>query len=317
MYLYTEQRNFEDIIKYSYQAFGVTVASQIPLPELKPYYGPRSPDVNVNIGKVFMGRGETGESKGYYQGEKELLLFRIKDVGSYRIKNGREIVIEPAENAEIREVRLYLLGFAFGALLWQRGILPVHGSAVKTKESCFIITGGKKAGKSTLAAAFVEDGYEILTDDIAPVYFDREGNPWVYPSYPQQKLWKESLELLGKTAVSFSRITERTKKYAVKLRDGFCQGPQRVTAIYEIKKADCQRVTLSQLYGLDKLDLIMNNVYRYEFAEVMGCKEQLFRQAHALAQKVNVSRMTRPGNLLTINEEKMHLVRDLTNKGEL
>ena len=211
MYLYTEQRNFEDIIKYSYQAFGVTVASQIPLPELKPYYGPRSPDVNVNIGKVFMGRGETGESKGYYQGEKELLLFRIKDVGSYRIKNGREIVIEPAENAEIREVRLYLLGFAFGALLWQRGILPVHGSAVKTKESCFIITGGKKAGKSTLAAAFVEDGYEILTDDIARSILTGRVIHGFIPPIPNRSFGKKAWNYWGKQLFLFPGLPNALK----------------------------------------------------------------------------------------------------------
>lgn len=308
---------------HNYQAFGVKIVSSILLPELKPDPDPdidpglRTADVMITMGKVPMNRGGAGENKGYYQGEKDQLIFRIKNVGSYQIRKGREIMIEPADNAKIKELRLFLLGSAFGALLWQRGGFPIHGSAVKVKESCFIITGPQKAGKSTLAAAFAQDGYQILTDDIAPVYFDREGDPWAYPSYPQQKLWQDSLELLGKKPASFSRVFGRINKYALPLKDGFCQRPQRVTAIYEIRKADCKKVSLAALEGLDKLELIMNNVYRYGFAEVMGYKENLFRQAAALAQKAAVLRVLRPQNLLSIKEEKMYLRQDLAKRGIL
>ncbi|MGI6686527.1 MAG: hypothetical protein ACOX47_13845 [Bacillota bacterium] len=308
------ENTYPDTASYCYQAFGVKIASEIPVPELKTCPIGAS-EVLITLGKVPKDSGEAWKNKGYYQGKKDQLILRIRNVGSYLIKKGREIIIEPAATAEMKEVRLFLLGSAFGALLWQRGILPIHGSAVKVKEKCFIITGLQKAGKSTLAAIFRQDGSEILTDDIAPIYFNGEGDPWVYPSYPQQKLWQDSLESLGEKADHFSQISGQIDKYAVPLERDFCQMPQRLTAIYEMRKANCEKVSLFALSGVDKLELILNNVYRYGFADVMGYAENIFHQAVALAEKVAVSRVMRPAHLLTVKEIKTLIEQDLVNRG--
>lgn len=300
---------------YFYQAFNMTIASQISLPELQPCPGLKIPDVQITIGQVTKDIGGTYGNNRYYQGEKDRLILHIKHVGNYDIKNGKEIVIEPVENGAIKELRLFLLGSAFGALLWQRGIIPMHGSAVQVREKCFIITGFQGAGKSTLAAAFAQNGYKILTDDIAAVVFDREGDPWVYPSYPQQKLGKDSLKSLRKHTAAFPQITGRIDKYAVSLEEDFCSFPKKLTAIYEVRKGNYETLDIFPLFGVEKLELIINNVCRYGFAEVMGLEERIFRQATALAQKVSVSRMIRPEHLLTVEGEKILVAQDFRNRG--
>ena len=46
-------------------------------------------------------------------------------VGRYRIEAGNRITVESEPGVPERNVRLFLLGSAFGVLLHQRGLLPV------------------------------------------------------------------------------------------------------------------------------------------------------------------------------------------------
>ena len=44
-----------------------------------------------------------------------------------------------------------------------------------------------------LASAFLNRGYQLLSDDVIAVSLSQEESiPFVTPSYPQQKLWQES-----------------------------------------------------------------------------------------------------------------------------
>ncbi|ATW28171.1 hypothetical protein [Candidatus Formimonas warabiya] len=297
---------------YQYCAFGMKIASQIPIPELQPCSG--MPDINIAIGKVPKEIEGAIDSNAYYQAGKNQLLFHITNVGSYYIKNGNQIMIEPAPNAEKKAIRLFLLGSAMGAILFQRGFFPIHGSAVVVNEYCFIVTGNQGAGKSTLTAALRKKGYAILTDDIAAVAFDAEGIPWVYPSYPQQKLWKDSLESMGHEVSSLSNIYGRIDKYAVTIQDKFCETPKKLVGIYEVRKEICQNVNMNKLSGMDKLATIMNNIYRLSFVSGLNLKEETFRYSAALAKQVSVSRITRLDSVFCV-EDQINLIESDLQKG--
>ena len=64
------------------------------------------------------------------------------------------------------DVRLFLLGSVWGALALQRGLLPLHASAVGRGRTVHAFTGPPGAGKSTLAAALAARGYPLFTDDM-------------------------------------------------------------------------------------------------------------------------------------------------------
>jgi serine kinase of HPr protein (carbohydrate metabolism regulator) len=90
-----------------------------------------------------------------------------------------------------------------GALLLQRRVLPLHGSAVAVNGKAIAFVGESGAGKSTLASAFLGRDYPLLSDDVIPVRFSIDGDPHVAPAYPQQKLWQESLNGLGMDSAHF------------------------------------------------------------------------------------------------------------------
>jgi len=297
--------------KYHYCAFGLKIASDISMPELQLCPGIFGADVNIAMGKVPKNIKDAIESRANFQAGKNQLLFQIKNVGSYYIEKGNQIIIEPDPNGELKAIRLFLLGSAMGAVLFQRGIFPIHGSAVSFNEFCIIITGNQGAGKSTLAAAFKEKGYEILTDDVAAVSFDSEGMPWVYPSYPQQKLWRDSLESMGNEVSSLSNIYGRIDKYAVTIQDNFCRTPIRLAGIYELWKEHCQNVELNKLSGMAKLSVIINNIYRFGFVHGLDLKEETFRYATSLGKQISVSRIIRPDGMFSAKDQLSVIENDL------
>lgn len=56
----------------------------------------------------------------------------VPEVARYEVRDGKSITILPIANADEDAVRLYFLGSLLGALLHQRGVLPLHGAAAST-----------------------------------------------------------------------------------------------------------------------------------------------------------------------------------------
>ena len=86
----------------------------------------------------------------------------------------------------------YLLGNLVGMALRMRGECVLHGNAARIGDRSLVWLGDKGAGKSTLSAAFLDAGYELITDDQVVLYPDGAG--W-RPGYgvPRIRLWPDSL----------------------------------------------------------------------------------------------------------------------------
>ena len=82
---------------------------------------------------------------------------------------------------------------SMGALLHQRGLLAIHGSAVRNDKNTCIITGKSGVGKSSLAAGLLELGYTLVADDISVIGNLENGGFFVHPGIPSLKLWKDVL----------------------------------------------------------------------------------------------------------------------------
>ena len=183
-----------------YRVFGLSVLSELELPELARCEDAVSPDVIVTTGSV----DSTIASAGLHAAGADL-VFVAEDVARFQISSGARIVIDPVPGADPRNVRLFLLGSAFGALLHQRGLLPLHANAVEVDGKAFAFMGESGAGKSTLAAWFHDHGYRVLADDVCVVGIGEDQTPRAYPGVQRLRLWSDALEAAGHPADELSR----------------------------------------------------------------------------------------------------------------
>ena len=151
---------------YQYRIYDIIIQSQLELPDLIEDNSSQT-DILIKYGKV-PSELKNPKSQGVlYEANKEEFIFKFPKIGSFSVKCGSEIVIQPADSASPSEIRVFLLGSVMGALLHQREIFPIHGSTINTSNGAVIISGRSCAGKSTLAAAFQNAGFEVIADDVS------------------------------------------------------------------------------------------------------------------------------------------------------
>lgn len=293
--------------KYGYSAFGLRIDSEMMLTELMEDSG-RVSDVMIQCGDTperIVAPLEEGD--GYQLAEQEF-LFYVDGVARYYVANGNKIIVQPCSGANPQECQLFLLGTVMGILLMQRGMLPLHGSAVVANGRCLVFTGDSGAGKSTLAAALRQKGYAILSDDVSALIFDPSGMPWIQPGYPYQKVWQDAASLLNINTKPLTLVSTEYHKYYVPVGQSFWGQAAPLTAVYVLEVKPGVDVGLSVLTGAEKFAALMNHTYRGSFLYGMGSGTDHFQKCATLAKRIPVFRLTRPegepsiGKLLEILE---------------
>lgn len=282
------------------------------MPELLPYTDILAePDVKIILGIVPSEISGAVEANDIYQVARDKFFYRVRGVGNYYVTDGNCILVEPDEQAEERFVRVFLLGTAFAAMLLQRGVFPLHGSAIVFDGYCAVFTGATGAGKSTLSAALRERGYPLLTDDVAVVSTGSDGVARVQPGFPLQKLWRDSAEVMGAdTSPDLAVFVGNFKdKFMIPVDEGFCSLPVPLGAIYELVPGKSPHVTIKRFSAIDKLTVLMNNIYRGWLIEGLDRKTEHFKSSVDMAGKVSVSSLTRPEGIFSL-EDQMRLIRD-------
>ena len=145
-----------------------------------------------------------------------------------------------------------------GVILLQRKILPLHGSVIAIDGKAYAFVGDSGAGKSTLASAFLNQGYQILTDDVIPIQLNEENIPIVTPSYPQQKLWQESLDQFGVDSNQYRPLFARETKFSVPVDSKFYSEPlTTMPGYFELIKTNDDEVEIHSIEGLNRLHTII------------------------------------------------------------
>ncbi|MBB6735126.1 HPr kinase/phosphorylase [Cohnella zeiphila] len=302
-----------------HQAFGLRISSRVPLPEL-PLSGDAAGGMpaDVAIGPAdpdkLREELEACGSNFAYSRAGSRFLFLIPDTAVYGIEDGKAIAVAPLPGADREKVRVYLLGTCMGAMLMIRHVLPLHGSAVVIDGKAYAFVGDSGAGKSTLAATFVELGHRLVSDDVVAVSFDDEGCPVVMPSYPQQKLWRESLSGLGKDAAPYRPIFRETDKFAVPVTSGFSPDPVPLAGVFELAKSNRETIGLRSLRGGERLRVVMQHTYRKELVPRLGREEWHFRTSAGIAGGIGACRLERPEEGFTARRLAETIIR-FVNKG--
>jgi len=277
---------------YCYYAYGLTIKAELPLPELERREGQE--DVLIRYGNVPQSIEDAVVRMVRFEAAPDHFLLKVDGIARYYVREGKEIIIEPACGAREEDIRLFLLGSVFAALMHQRQILVMHGSAIGVNGKGVIFTGVSGVGKSTLAAALFQKGYHILTDDVCAVKALGSETPQIIPAFPRLKLWADAAEKLGTDIGSLPRIREKLDKYGLKVEKSFQQQPLPLKSIYILSNRDQEGVSITPLAKLNKLEALIKNTYRFRFLEGQGGKPLHFQQCVEVAKAAKIYQVVRP-----------------------
>lgn len=275
------------------RVYGLSIASDLNLPELQSVAGVEEPDIVITRGAVPEAEEtDPNNLRAYVDGSRDRLWLDIPGTLRMIITNGRSIVYSPYPNVPDDELRLFLLGSGMGALLMQRGHIVVHGNAIMLQElgGAALCVGDSGAGKSTTAIAMMQRGYPILADDVCPI--SAEGV--VPPGMPRAKLWDDTAQHLGIDTAPLERLREGDAKFNLPLGDAHCAQGQPVKAFFWLVPEEVDGVTVTPLSGAEKFTVLRNNIYRPEYLRVLGLEAEYLQRVAHIASTTPVFRVSRP-----------------------
>jgi hypothetical protein len=231
------------------------------------------------------------------------VFLEFPGVGRFLVRAGKEILVDPAPESDALEVRAYLLGTAFGVLCHQRGITPLHASAIDIADGGVAFVGASGAGKSTLVAALARRGHEIISDDVCFLQLDGKGNVRVRPGIERIRLWEDAICALGYEGPGIEREMHGYNKYFIPVRSPRCPlGRRLLRRVYELHSAADGVIEVTRLQGATAVEVLMQNVYRLGLAERSGYKPNAFTVCAAAARNVPLFRLSRPKHFDALEE---------------
>jgi hypothetical protein len=299
---------------HHYRAFNLTISSQLNLPELcaLPHQPELPPDVRIQWGAVAaVGLDSPLVTDLEFQANEKSLWLNIPKVARYLISDGNQITIEPYAQSDEDSIRLFLLGSSMGALLMQRNVFLLHANAIKIGNQCISFAGASGIGKSTLAAAFLQKGYSILTDDVCAI--DSKGD--VLPGFPHIKLWADASRHMAIETQSLRKIRPTLDKFSVPAGTQFYGSPLPLKVVYILDAHNHNSFKFTQLNSSQKFNPLKNNTYRGQYLKGLCRVQSHFKQCGMIASQVEVVHITRPNRGFQLNALIERILTDLHTRG--
>ncbi len=277
-----------------YRIYGTTLCSEIEYPHLIPTDGH---DADIYLKNTSSLLSMTEKETTYYVSPitKTHILF-CNQVGIFQITDGTTITICPKEGISMDQLTPFVFGYSIAMLFWQRNQLAIHCSAVECDGKALIIAGDSGSGKSTLTTKLLENGFRLMTDDVAIVDISSEGHIMVYPAFPQQKLCRDAVHRNHLNTEDLLYIDEDRDKFAVPRRNCFCDSPCKLSAMLclSVQNEDSD-VLLTELNGHQKLISFLENNFLFPMFRNSGgfCTEDM-QKCLQTVQTLPLYRMMRP-----------------------
>jgi len=290
---------------YHYRAYSLNILSEIPVTGFEAADVTEA-DVLIHFGEVPGSlTGAVNQGVLFQSTQTEFLLW-VDHVARYFIRNGHEIVVHKLGNASPGELSAFISGSAFGALLLQRHMLPIHASTVLFRDKCLVFAGISGSGKSTLAASVVGEGGLLIADDISVIDFSGDF-PSVCPAFPAIKIWEDSLKHLGISTTGLEPVRGELRKFYLPV-SRFSRAFTPIHRIFVIATHNRGELETKDLLGVDKFRVLKKHTYLFRGIPGTGLEQNHFMLANQLASHVPVTLINRPNG--EFNTQRM--VRFLT-----
>lgn len=302
-------------MSFLYRAYQLTIESDLPIPELVPLPTDKGespePDVYIRLDDVPKTLDNPAGQGVLYQARPNQFLLKLDGVARYLVQHGNEIVVQPVPASLDSDVRVFLLGSCFGALLHQRGLLVLHASGICVHNRAVIFTGRSGAGKSTLLGELLNRGHRMMADDVCAVVQDDDGTLVVLPAYPRTRLWADAAQKLEIDTGGMERTRPALEKYERQIPEQFWDRPAPLQRIYHLTSTNKDEIELDPLPRIPAFRSILHNTYRQLFLDGLEMRQPHFRLVSAVASKVGVTTVVRPSGAFRLAELADRIEADL------
>lgn len=222
--------------------------------------------------------------------------------GRLRLEAGsRATLSAPAPGCEDLLTALFA-STGMATLLYQRGGLCLHASSVAYRGKAYLMMGPSGAGKSTVASALLKRGAELLADDVTVVTV-RDGVFEASPSFPAVRLRDDS-----QAAVDFAGDAVGTRdpvdgKVRLRYLGGVAGRPVPIARICFLSIDPALQAPVREPErGREAVSIVQRSFFRRWLGRKVADPRELAKTSIALAERIEVVRLTRPAQGFALDE---------------
>lgn len=309
---------------YYYSVYGITVATEqyiaemplIPQPDhIDTYlYFWETPDLDWPEDPLFRSEAKWDDEQGRpyqsltYSKDQQFVRLVYRDKIQFIISvDGNHLYVNGSNEVRADHFQGYLLGAGLGYTVRLKGTCLLHGSVVNVDNNALMIVGKSGLGKSTTATTISQLGYQLMNDDVAPLYYNHEQDLWyIAPGYPRMRLWGDASEALHSRETA--EIMPNIPKYFVEI-DQFETSPRPVCTIF-ILAGRSTEIVEPEIILLNQQDALMNllpHAYFYNFYD-NSMKADTFKTLGKLVGQIKCYTVIMPHDLAMIRQNVHHLL---------
>lgn len=225
----------------------------------------------------------------------DALLRVAPGIGRFLARNGTNIeyMIEPG--ADVRHAEALLQGALLGALIHQRGELPLHATSLvdPAGEYAIALAGDSGAGKSTTGHAMIARGWTLLSDDLSRVTIEGK-SALAWPGRSRLRLLDDACTAGGLDTSALEPAPNWPGKYIVRLP----QWPRstHLRAVFVLDRG-AGGLRVDRLSGAMAAQALTRHTYRYHYVAALGRSARHLALVAATAACAQVLRVTGSGSV--------------------
>lgn len=309
----------------TYRLFGLNVSSDFPFTWPPEKEGGRI-DLSFHLSSSPVVPGPWKKSTPVYSspfrsrdGESRTRLYRLENCEALCFSGSADFYLQadsitghllsPALDFML-EMRF--LGPVLSYWLERRGIPTLHASAVATKQGAIAFLSHKEGGKTGLAAAFLQAGVPLLTDDVLPVE-ETSGMFLARPGYPLMRMWPDEAEFFVPGWEALPTVHPAISKRRVPVGDGgfgaFHGESLPLACLYLPERMATGPVEIQEVSPRDAVIELVRHSFSPRLTEAAGLGPQRLDVFARLAMQVPVRRLRYPSGFARLPEAVERVLR--------
>lgn len=267
-----------DTFRFAYEVNGIVIESPLPFSELRAASGS---GVDARLRVSF---DQDANFPEHHDDENVYAEhFSQEGVTLANELHGRMTISRDEIKVVVRDLnhweraKIYVLGTGLAILTLLRGAVTFHVSGIERNGIAYLFTGESCAGKSTFATCLVQSGVgDLISDDMARIDITG-GCAAVWPGLRRVRLRSDVMARFGMSGDRGELWLSASER----------AGPIEVSDLFVLRPGD-DDFSVVRAPTLDAIGLILESVFRGEFAFHLLGKPRLFRLATELVQNIRV-----------------------------
>lgn len=197
----------------------------------------------------------------------------------------------------------YLQSLGLSLWLEQRGLPCIHANALAVDDVAIGLIAPSQAGKTTLSAALLEHGMQLMTDDMLALYAGQDG--WtVYPGWPQLRMWPDSAQrYVAPNKPALAKVHDRFAKRIVDAESigasSFCTGSRPLKQLYlldrkQSTKAGQGEVKIETISPSEAMIYLLQNSILGDAYQALGLESSRLKALARLVRQVPFKKISYP-----------------------